>query len=556
MTTDERAQDTLRALLRREAEQVPVRGDGLPTVLGRVQRRRAVRRWLWPTAALVTAATAVSLVLFVPDDPRRTDSLTPGNTGYDGAALYPITSYSHAERLEASGRAAEFADSRAVTEDFVALLGLDGVSVGVSGDVSVKEPCTGCTSFTLQAAGQDVGTVALAHYDVKGARLYTVLSVGGTDLTVTSPAPGQQVSSPLQVSGRVPGVDENVRLTLRAMPLGTVLADTSSPAGSAAPWRATVTWTGSSGPVGALSAVTRSARDGSVTRLAVVPLVLTAQSVQPPRDSFVGIVDGHVSRFDAATGAVLQQLTFPPAGASDSAATWAEGTLVWARTRGASACISELNQRTPTATTTITSSTTALHFTPRLSDDGGWLGWVEQPCDGSPSTLVVRGGNGPERRIPGPSGSIVRLFDVRDDGALLVLTNDREATGPGSIGLVAPGAQVLDGLTALEAEPGCYLASGAAFDGQGAVAFQTCEDGIQLIRYSATGSVLSKDPALTNPSPQSVSAHDGALLVWLASRDRDGGIARYANNELTVVVSNEGCSADSGAQGCVRDPAW
>ncbi len=563
------AEDRLRDLLQHEAAAVEPVGDGLARIRERIARRRRVRRVAWPTAALATAALVAGLLVVLPhDDPRGPRVLVPATTApttpaatptptvtptpsptpdvgllpgsYAGPAVWPFTSAEQARSWQGGDWVT---DSRQVVARFVTdYLGLSGVTV--------TQTCVSCEVLGLQVAGRSVGEARVGHYTFTGGkRVFTVVGVGGTDLTVTSPRPGQSVSSPLQVSGRITGVDENVALTLRTAPGGRVVAQGGAPAGSAVPWSATLTWSGSTSGAGALSGVTRSAKDGSVNRVVVVPVTLVQPSSQA---TFVGVVDGHVSLFDSRTGTLVRQLTFPPSGRVDGDAAWSRDTVVWTRTTPTlgPACRSELDRRGPEGTTTVATSSTAVLGDPQLSASRGWLAWVERPCDGSTPTLVVSGGGAPNRRIAGPSGSTLQVLDVRDDGALLVLTNDRAATGPGAIGLVRPGALKLDGLTPLAAQSGCYLASGAAFDGILPVAYETCGSKARLVRFSSTGARISAGP-LTLTTPTSVSASDRGVLVELPGR-----ILLVSGGRTTTVLEQPGCAGHPTARGCVSAPSW
>lgn len=556
------AEDRLREVLQREATTVQPVGDGLARIQDRVTARRRLRRWLWPAAVLVTTATVAALVLLLPDDPRGTEGLVP--IGTPTATAEPTTAPQPADSWKGPAfwpysSAADVASAGTPVPDWVT----DPVEVGqrlvrdvlsLDPAVTVVPECVSCEVLILRVAGTSVGVVQLGHYSSEGRRVFTVVGItSGQDLTVTRPAAGESVSSPLVVTGRVQGVDENVLVRLVARD-GSGLVQVGAPAGADQPWSATLTWTARDWESGAVVAVTRSPRDGSINRVVLVPVF---RSTATTSASFAGLVDGHVSLYDSTTGKQAKQLTFPAPGRSDSAATWSAGTLAWVRTSGGSACVNELDRLDAGKASTVASSTTVRYGWPQLDALAERLAWVETPCDGGDGGHVVLTVLGSEaRRYAIPSGSVVQLLDVAEDGALLLLTNDREATGPGIVGLLSTAADSLADLLPLEAAPSCNLASGAAFDGDSPAAFQTCEDGIQLLRFSPTGARESKDTSMSAVSPQTISVRDGAVLVWLSGGDHNGEIARYADGRFTVLIPNTGCSSAGDLKGCVRAPDW
>lgn len=569
------AEDRLRDLLRSEADSIRPAGDGLARIQARIARRRRTRFWLLPSAAVATAAAAAAFFLVAPDD-SRTATLQPGQTPsattapsptvtstpapgptigpsplpglWTGPAYWPWASQADADSTP--NAATDWtSDPLEVTRRLVRdVLNLP--------EVSVVQTCTSCDVVSLRVQGAEVGQVQLGRLSLRGTRVYTVVGIDGGDLTITSPAPGTAVSSPTRVTGRVVGVDENVNVRLLAKDSAKV-AEQGAPAGSAVPWSASLQWTARDWTTGAVVAVTRSAKDGAVNRVALVPVT---RSTAPTTATFAGLVDGHVALFDSTTGKQVRQLTFPPSGRSDTAATWSAGTLAWVRTSGGSACVNELDRLEGSKASTVASSTSVRYGWPQLDPLAERLAWVETPCDGGDGGHVVLTIHGTEaRRYPIPSGSVVNLLDVSEDGTLLLLTNDRQATGPGTIGVLPAAADSLDGLRPLAPAPGCYLASGAAFEGlHEAVAFETCGAKVRLVHFGYTQQRGAVDPSFESESPTSVSVRDGQVLVWLFGGDGVGAIARYADGRFTTVIRNDGpgCTSTGDLKGCVFSPDW
>jgi hypothetical protein len=550
-------EDRLRELLRQEAAKVVPTGDGLTKIQERLARRKVVRRWLVPSAALVTAGVAATFVLFAANSsnkphvlqPISTPTPTPSTTspplptgGFTGTGMWPFGSQTEADSWDATTM--PWADdNKAVVEHFVRdWLMLPGITV--------TQSCVSCNVLGLQVGNRSVGEVDVDYYVVAGKHVFTVTKVGGTDLTITEPTAGEAISSPTGVTGRITGVDENVQLRLLSTD-GAELASAGAPAGTAVPWQGSLTWTASDWSTGGIVGVTRSAKDGSVNRVVAVPVRRSTASADA---SFAGLVDGHVSLFDAATGSRVRQLTYPPAGHEDIYAASSHSSLVWVR-HAASGCDDELERLDPSAVSTVVKGGTSRLSTPAISANGGWVAWVEQPCAGGAESLVVLGGGAPARRIALPSGSTAVVHDVRDDGAVLISLTQPSPSGPG-VQLLPAGALDLSGLTPLNPAAACAFESGAAFDGDEPVAFESCGSQVRLVRFSADGARTAADKAFSAEPPTSVSVRGGRVLVWLSGGDRVGEIATYANGTTRAVITNDGCTSSGPQTGCVKAPSW
>jgi len=564
------AEERLRDLLRSEATTIVPGGDGLARIRERIERRRRRRIWLVPSAVLVTAAAAASFVLFVPDD-RRTATLQPGATPTETAGPTPSVSpipavaddggtpldvaaiWPFATQAAASTWSSDFPwaqDGLQVGRHFIA----DYLKLK---DVNVAQHCVSCGVLELDVNGKSVGQLTLARIGVgfasgRGTQVYTVVAAGGTDLTITSPAAGAAITSPTSLTGRITGADENVMLRLLSTS-GDELATAGAPAGSAVPWSATLTWSRSDWSTGGITGVTYDGR-GILNRVVALPVT---RSTTSPTASFVGRVDGHISLFDAQTGKVLRQLTYPPVGAVDFSPSWSHGTLLWVRTRGASACSEQLNRLEGTKASTVVKAGTVRVSTPQLSPSAAWQAWVETPCDGSTGHVVVAGGGAPARRLAVPASTNALVRDVRDDGAVVVGTMSNPAT-TGHLLVVPPGALSLAGAHELTAVPGCEMGSAAGWDGQQVVVFETCLNGNgQLVRFNDSGRRLQTDKPVSNMEPpDQLAVRDGKVLVWLFGGDTYGRIARYVGGTFTTLIPNVGCTSTSSAKGCVGEPDW
>jgi hypothetical protein len=313
-------EDRLREILHSHAETVQPAGDGLQRIQERIQQRRP-SRWLVPAGgALVTAALASVLVLLVGGpgprevvqdpaspvptlspspslsaSPSPSPSALPGTTSpspspspsvspspsasprqgilsveYTGPAIWPFRSTQEADAWRGSGTKPWADDPIETARHFVSdYLKLSGVTASIPS--SFPAPADQRATVQLTADGRSVGRVQLAAYRPEGP--WTVVTVGGTDLTITSPATNARITSPQRVTGRVTGVDESIRLDLITFS-GLVIGTSFAPAGSEVPWEGELTWTAKGWTSGAIVGTTRSPRDGTtVTRIVAVPVL-------------------------------------------------------------------------------------------------------------------------------------------------------------------------------------------------------------------------------------------------------------------------------------------
>src|SRR5690349_16057742 len=91
------AEDKLREILRSEATTIVPAGDGLARIRERAERKRRVRLWVVPSAALATVGAAAAFFLLAPDDGRKPQSLdqaTPSPSVSESAAPLPTVTTS------------------------------------------------------------------------------------------------------------------------------------------------------------------------------------------------------------------------------------------------------------------------------------------------------------------------------------------------------------------------------------------------------------------------------------------------------------------------------
>jgi hypothetical protein len=276
MTHEER----LSALLREEAETVLPAGDGLARIQARLAARRRSRWLLLPGAAALTAgAVAAAFVLSgggsgttltqTPTTHGPTPATSPTAVGggldhaFENPALWPFTS---AQQIAGWRSTYPYAnDKSALVQHY-----LQDV-LSVSG-FTLSKPCESCDVVDIAVAGHKVGQAALERFLLDGTQVWTISTIGETDLKLLAPGAGEAVSSPTTVTGRITGVDEHVNLALVTQ-AGATVATGGAQAGSAVPWTAQLSWTDNGWSHGAVVARTFSAKDGTLSRLTALPVM-------------------------------------------------------------------------------------------------------------------------------------------------------------------------------------------------------------------------------------------------------------------------------------------
>jgi hypothetical protein len=421
MTHEER----LAALLREEAETVLPTGDGLARIQTRIAARRRSRWLLLPGAAVLTAgAVAAAFVLSgggsgttltqTPTTHGPTPAATPTVTGggldhaFENPALWPFTSAQQIAQWRSTYPYAN--DKTALVQHY-----LHDV-LAVSG-FTLSRPCESCDVVDIAVAGRKVGQAALERFFLDGAQVWTISTIGETDLKLLAPGAGEAVSSPTTVTGRITGVDEHVNLALVTQ-AGATVATGGTQAGSALPWTAQLSWTDTSWSHGAIVARTFSAKDGTLNRLTALPVMRGSDMV----GAFAGVRNGRVELFDGTTGAFVRHLTYPPAHTVDSEVAYSNGTLVWVRTSGT--CASGIHRIEGGRTTTLLAPGPFDVRGVAVSADGRTTASLRIPCRGvSGPTLVVTGPHARTQTLRG--GADARLLDVDDNGWVLYSSGGR-----------------------------------------------------------------------------------------------------------------------------------
>lgn len=169
--------------------------------------------------------------------------------------LWPFSTLGQAEKWESQFRAGGHqpwhldAEQTALsfTRNYLGFEGLDRVT---SRAVDGREARIGVGLSGTESTGT-AAVVHLVRYGTGPDAPWEVVGTDDTMFTLTAPAYGSVVRSPVTVGGRMTGVDESVRVEVRQpsaeRPLGTSCC--TSAGGKEQPWQSSVSFTGAVDPV-------------------------------------------------------------------------------------------------------------------------------------------------------------------------------------------------------------------------------------------------------------------------------------------------------------------
>jgi hypothetical protein len=422
-----------------EAETVVPRGDGLSTIQSRVAGRRARQRWLRPALALGSAVAVLAVgigVYAVTNDgdgkasitpidetptPTPTDSVSPSppdvpvpSEDFPTYAIFPFSSAAEAQTWQesyADGHQPWVADPRAVAEawvqNYLQVPAIDTFiakeSDGVTADVTLGR--------TMTAEAERLVPVTVVHLTKYGDAW---IVTGAEDpaaapytLKLTAPKPGDQVTSPVTVSGPGFGVDEAAEIQVRDATTPTSLGTGHASWGDQPEWSTTVDFDTPPHDTGVVVAREDSAADGGPQRLAAVQVTFGSSAPAAAPQYFYGVKNGRVTKFSARTGAAIEYLTpeEPGGGALDPVLV---GNDIY-YLRGAGTCyntiasVSTAGQDPTEAVVTPSSGYVIQSFT----TDGQAFVTYEVACfpDKSPQAKLVS-------HVPGESPSPIKFQSV------------------------------------------------------------------------------------------------------------------------------------------------
>jgi hypothetical protein len=365
--------------------------------------------------------------------------------------------------------------------------------------------------------------VHLVKIGSAGLGPWSVTHADSGNLSVSSPADGDLITSPITVTGRVPGVDESVHLRLMT---DVVLAEGFAPAGHDQPWTHLLSWPTTDWSLAALVGSTFNGKGdlAAVTITAVRRAVGQSAGPRAAGSTFVAVEDGHVISVDALTGQTLRQVSYPNGLTDSGPDRGGDNEVVWVR-RKADGCSSAIVRAGPQGTAGF-----AVGFSPRarrlpsLSSEGSRLGWVDEACDGSHGLVIVRAPNGQESTTATVPTTVTDL-DIRDDGTALV------GLVSGDVWVVPPAATAVSDGRRLAPDAGCFMGA-LAWDGQVPIGWEYCNGAWALVRWTPAGVAAERRTPVSGMSPAAHTAVDaGKVLVMLA----DGVIGRIVDGRLVPV---------------------
>jgi hypothetical protein len=207
------------------------------------------------TSAPSSPAADPSASSQTPTAPARTPNGTPPLGSWALQPLWPFTTLAQAEAWERSYRAGGHQpwhldpDRTALsfTRDHLGFKEIDRVT---SSKVSGRHARVG-----VAPTGPESGTAAVIHlvrYGTGPDAPWEVVGTDDTTFSLTTPAYGALVRSPLPTGGRITGVDESIHVQVLQpssdAPLGTSKCCTPA-GGDNQPWKVTVPFSGASDPV-------------------------------------------------------------------------------------------------------------------------------------------------------------------------------------------------------------------------------------------------------------------------------------------------------------------
>jgi hypothetical protein len=222
-------------------------------------RRRSALPILVVVLALV-AAGAVLAIRLSGDDPatrpaaeqRAASPTTPPSAGE--AALWPFRTRAEARRWQVEqapdGHSPWHSDAEATALAFTTgYLGFTELDTVVFSEIGATEAVVEVGYLGENDRPTPAGALRLVRYGTGPDAPWEVVGTLDDTISVTEPAPGAEIRSPVRVGGTVSGVDESIRVQVRdpaaPKPIGQTCCRPAG--GENTPWSASVDFRGASG---------------------------------------------------------------------------------------------------------------------------------------------------------------------------------------------------------------------------------------------------------------------------------------------------------------------
>jgi hypothetical protein len=246
-----------------------------------------MRRWWWGVVVALVAAVGLVALLISTDDPEEPAAPAERNSvtaPTDPPLVWPFATMAQAAQWQSDyqtgGHSPWHIDAEATalafTTGYLGFTEIDQV-VRSTIDTTSAEVTVGYRAESAQPHDTSAAAVLrLVRLGGGADAPWEVVGGAGDTLTVTEPAPGAEVSSPLRVGGRITGVDESIRVLVRDPAVAEPIGDACcTPAGGEQiPWSATVEFTGARSPTVTVVAAT-GGHVTDVERFAVVGVAPT-----------------------------------------------------------------------------------------------------------------------------------------------------------------------------------------------------------------------------------------------------------------------------------------
>lgn len=365
------ADSKLREILRSEADRVEPSPAGWDRIKETVVVRRRRRTWLRGSMAAATALSVVAVFALVaaPDrDDRGVDNVefatkapTPERTQLsvvgdpDAAiAIWPLTTQAEVAGWQADPAQYPFlTDLDATATKFATeVLGIaDPIIRSPEGDDVVC--CTRQISRRVPGAAQEIAVTTLTMHDPTQGEPGYVVSAEADSLTLTAPTVGDDVGSPLVVTGTFAGTSQAIDVALRSAPAhgGRQIAKVRAEIGPDG-WTATLDFAVAPRTPLSLFVTADSGADGGIADALATYLRYDAEGSAAATDAaapspaavgdasypsmFVGVQDGRIALFDTSSGNRVKYLTpkEPGGGASDPFVTDGGRSVVYVQGEG------------------------------------------------------------------------------------------------------------------------------------------------------------------------------------------------------------------------------
>ncbi len=517
MNTD----DTIRAILRMEADAVDPSAAGWDAITTGIAARRR-RMWWVRGGALATAAlTVVAVAVFASTNgtPKGLDQANPSPSVSTSASPSPVVSPSDAPAVDNSPIGAIWpltttAEVRAWTLDhsiYPSLATEDGAALGFArtyvgiADASVSEVGPGTYDVTRPVNGtqRTVTTVTVEGFALDGGAPYVVTLATSPSVAIDRPAAGDDVTSRLAAHGTYQTVDPAFDVSLRADSGGSapvVLATGRATTGPPNVWDVSLAFT-TTASTGSLLVTNGSLIDSGLADAAAVPVTFGRAAGALP-EALVAVRDQRVAVISTAKGTVVRYLTDaqPGGGASDPELSADAKTVVYAQ--GAGTCASSILS-VPVGggspTTLADASSGALSHPSRRGDV---LAYLRSGCT-TGAEIVVTG----PRPATLPVDGSVRSGPVVGDGGVAYVTVKDTGTALHADGTITP-------------PPGGCEWLAVTWSGRQLVAAAACGSDTRLYRLDADGQHLALAGYLGALKVTSLdySTGDAYLLVGAADR--------------------------------------